>query len=49
MKKQIRTPLLVLLLVILVLSVIAGTGQVSAKYTTTITHKGTLRIKTSLA
>lgn len=49
MKKQIRTPLLVLLLVILVLSVIAGTGQVSAKYTTTITHKGTLHIKTSLA
>ena len=49
MKKQIRTPLLVLLLVILVLSVIAGTGQVSAKYTTTITHKGTLYIKTNLA
>ena len=49
MKKQIRTPLLVLLLVILVLSVIGGTGQVNAKYTTTITHKGTLSIKTSLA
>ena len=49
MKKQFRTPLLVLLLLVLLLSIAGGIGQVNAKYVRTFNLTGTLQIKTKLA
>lgn len=49
MKKQFRTPLLVLLLLVLLLSIAGGISQVNAKYVRTFNLTGTLQIKTKLA